>query len=95
MLVGVEEDSEELVAVVFVLLVAVRVSDKVELVGTGVVLLVVELVYVLVGVVEDSVEVLEAVLVGVVEVSVKVLVEVSGEIEVVLVGVVTVSAELV
>ena len=49
----------------------------------------------LVGVVVDSVELLEAVPVDVVEVSVKVLVEVPGEIEVVLVGVVTVSAELV
>ena len=49
----------------------------------------------LVGVVVDSVELLDAALVGVVEVSVKVLVEVSGECEVVLVGVVTVSAELV
>ena len=49
----------------------------------------------LVGVVVDSVDLLEAVLVGVVEVSVKVLVEVSGEIEVVLAGVVFFSAELV
>ena len=44
MLVGVEEDSEDLVGVVIVLVVAVLVSDKVKLVGAGVVLLVVELV---------------------------------------------------
>ena len=88
-------EMEVSVELVKVLVIMVLVPGGFRVVVVGVVLLCVKLVYVLVGVVEESVEVLEAVLVGVVEVSVKVLVGDSGEIEVVLVGVVTVSAELV